>query len=181
MLNCEICLVAVFLTNGVWYLMAGISASLGMTFLFSSGAWKRLDAHVSTQVGELHAGLPCHSPSQRWFGSSGHFKRCLKIIPCWLPTSQGSTGEKIILKWHNGGLSNGLWQYVWDLWTKAISKAIPDVVSPKAHVFCMLYSTQCTNDTNSKWSQSFLEKYTSVVESTIYQDVLLKPILMKVF
>lgn len=60
-------------------------------------------------------------------------------------------------------------------------KAIPDVVSPKAHMFCMLYGTQCPNDTNSKLLQSFLEKYASMAQSTIYQDVLIKLVLMKVF
>lgn len=149
MLNCEICLVAIFLTNGVWYLMAGISASLGMIFLFSSGAWKWLDTHASTQVEELHAGLPCHSPFQRWFGSSGHFKHYLKIIPCWLPTSQGATGGKIILKWHNGGLSNGLWQYVWICEPKYL-KTVPDVVSLKAHMFCMLCSALMTLIVNGR-------------------------------
>lgn len=57
-------------------------------------------------------------------------------------------------------------------------KAVPDVVSPKAHMFCMLYST---NDTHSKTPQSFLEKYPSMVQSTINQDVLIKLIQMKVF
>jgi len=60
-------------------------------------------------------------------------------------------------------------------------KTAPDVVSLKAHMFCMLYSTQCTNDSNSKLPQSFLEKYTSVAQSTTYQDFLIKPILMEVF
>lgn len=57
-------------------------------------------------------------------------------------------------------------------------KAVPDVVPPKAHMFCMLYST---NDTNSKSPQSFLEKYASMAQNTINQDVLIKLILMKVF
>lgn len=151
MLNCEICLVAIFLTNGVWYSMAGISASLGMTFLFSSGAWKWLDAHESTQVEDLHTGLPCHSPFQRWFGSSGHFKHCLKIIPCWLPTSQGSTGEKIILKWHNGGLRNGLWQYVWDLWIKVFESHSRRSVTKGTYVLHALqYSALMTPVVNSR-------------------------------
>lgn len=60
-------------------------------------------------------------------------------------------------------------------------KAIPDVVSLKAHMFCRLYSAQHTNDTNSKPPHSLLEKYASMVQSTIYQDVLIKQIVMELF
>lgn len=59
-------------------------------------------------------------------------------------------------------------------------KAAPDVVLLKAHMFYMLYTAQCTNDTHSKLLQSFLEKYASVEQSTIYR-VLIKTILMKLF
>lgn len=46
-------------------------------------------------------------------------------------------------------------------------KAVPDIVSLKAHMFCMLSSSQCINDTNSKSLQSSLEKYASMVQSTL--------------
>lgn len=59
--------------------------------------------------------------------------------------------------------------------------AIPDVVSLKAHMFCMLYSAEHSNDTNSKPPPSLLEKYASMVHSTIYQDVLIKQTLMELF
>lgn len=59
-------------------------------------------------------------------------------------------------------------------------KAVPDVVLPKAHMFCMLYTTQSTNDTHSKLLQSSPEKHASMEQSTIYR-VLIKTILMKLF
>lgn len=139
MLKCEIFLLAICTTSSIWYLMAGISASLVTIFLFSSGACKWWDMHGSTQVEEPHTGLPGHSPFQRWFGSSRHFNHCLKNVnPCWLTTSQGSKGEKTILKWDNGDLSNGLWEYVWDLWTEVFEYCSRYSITEGTHVLHVL-------------------------------------------
>lgn len=100
-----------------------------------------------------------------------------KNNPCWLPTSQGSKEEKTILKWHSGGLSNGLWQYVWDLWTEVFECCSRCSITEGTHVLHVLTAlmTLIVHCCNLFWRNMFW-----MGQSTIYQDIQIKLNLMKV-